>query len=124
MTLIGVLMLMVTGPTPMTDGRGSPTKISAGRLIIMAAGLAWPIRAGFGSLVAIWTGGQHGFPGEPVATMSVGHRFLRAALELFMRDSRLALAWTSISISVPTTTTLSMLGLSVSRSCAIEFLHR
>src|SRR6266699_2220212 len=43
MTLIGVLMLMVTGPTPMTDGRGSPTKISGGQLIIMGAGLAWPI---------------------------------------------------------------------------------
>src|SRR5207248_10585889 len=103
MTLIGVLMLMVTGPTPMTDGRGSPTKISGGPLTIMGAGLAWPIRAGSGFRATIWTGDQHGFPGEQVATMSVGRRFLRVVLELFMRDNRLALVKTSISIPVPTT---------------------
>src|SRR6266568_4391154 len=124
MTLIGVLMLMVTGPTPMTDGHGFLTKISGGPPIIMGAGLAWPIRAGFGSLVAIWTGDRPGFPGEPGVTTSAGLLCLRVALELFTRDSRSALAWTSISISVPTTTTLSMLDLSVSRSCAIEFSHR
>src|SRR5437016_8636636 len=116
-------MLMVIGPTPMTDGRGSLTKILAGRLIIMAAGLGWPTTAGSGFRAKILIGDRPGFPGELGATTSAGLLCLRVALGLFMRDSRLALAWTSISISVPTTTTLSMLDLSVSRSCAIEFSH-
>src|SRR6266699_3847214 len=124
MTLIGVLMLMVTGPTPMTDGHGFLTKILAGQLIIMGGGPVWPTTAGSGFRAKISIGDRPGFPGEPGVTTSAGLLCLRVALELFTRDRRSALAWTSISISVPTTTTLSMLDLSVSRSCAIEFSHR
>ena|SRR5437588_3365395 len=124
MTLTGVLMLMATGPTPMRVGHGFLTKISGGQLTTMAVGLAWLIPAGFGSLAAISIGARPGSRGELVATMSAGRLCLRAVPELFMRDSPLAVKWTSNSILVRPITTLSTFVLSVSRSCATEFTHR
>src|SRR5438046_9191401 len=100
MTLTGVLMLMATGPTPMTVGHGFLMKISAGQPTITGAGLTWLITAGSGFPAAIWIGGRLGFPGEPVATMSDGRPCRRAGRELFIQEGLSALAWTSSSISV------------------------
>src|SRR5881227_2958289 len=124
MILTGVLMLMATGPTPMTVGHGSLMKISAGQLTITGAGLTWLITAGSGFPAAIWIGGRLGFPGEPVATMSDGRPCRRADQALLMRASPLVLALTSSSISVRPITILSMLVLSVSPSCATVFSRR
>src|SRR5205823_7454425 len=124
MTLTGVLMLMATGPTPMTVGHGFLMKISAGQPTITGAGLTWLITAGSGFPAAIWIGGRLGFPGEPVAITLAGRPCRRAGRELFIQEGLSALAWTSSSISVRPITILSMLVLSVSPSCATVFSRR
>src|SRR5205814_2806515 len=100
MTLTGVLMLMATGPTPMTVGHGFLMKISAWQPTITGAGLTWLITAGSGFPAAIWIGGRLGFPGEPVATMWDGRLCRRAGRELFFQEGLSALAWTSSLITV------------------------
>src|SRR5437762_13141695 len=120
---IGVRTLTAIGLTPIWVGRGSRMRTSVGQPITMAGGHSWPITAGFGFLAAIWNGVRRGFPGEQGAIMSAGRHCLRAVLELFMKDGRLAVAWISSSTSVPNTTILWMLVSSVSRCYAIVFLR-
>jgi hypothetical protein len=62
----------------MTDGLGFPTRISAGRLIIMGDGRTLRTTAGPGSPGPTWTGVQHGSHGEPVAIMLAGPLCLHA----------------------------------------------
>src|SRR5213594_1132963 len=115
----GVLTQMATGPTPITGGRGFPTKISAGQRIITVAGPILPITAGYGFPEAIWIGVQHGFPGELVATMWAGRLCPRAAQGLFMSDNRSACRYMSCAISDRNSTISAMFVLAVSRCYAI-----
>src|SRR5450631_4017174 len=86
---IGDRMPMVTGPTPMWVGRGFPTKISVGRPITTDAGRGSRTKVGFGFPVTISNGVRPGFPGERVATTSVGLRCHRVVGRLFTRADRL-----------------------------------
>src|SRR5205814_9102758 len=117
MTLTGVLMLMATGPTPMTVGHGFLMKISAWQPTITGAGLTWLITAGSGFPAAIWIGGRPGIPGEPVATMSAGRPCRRAGRASFIQEGLASLGWTPSPIWVRPITRLSMVGVSVGASC-------
>src|SRR6266480_4372384 len=119
--LTGALMPTVTGLTLRWDGHGCLMKISAGPPTTTAAGPTWAIMAGCGSQAMTLNGDPPGCRGEPGAIMWAGPRCLRAALELSMKDSPLADAWTSNTISARPITILSTFVLSVSRSCAIAF---
>src|SRR5207237_2025475 len=95
-------------------GHGFHTKILAGPLITMDAGLNWPITAGFGNRDT--NGDRRGSPGVLAAVIAVGRRYhLRP--RLFTKVVRSPASSTSSLISALAFTISWMFVTSASRSC-------
>src|SRR5262245_27420076 len=115
---------MATGLIQTTDGHGSAMRSLAGLRTTMVGGQISPITAGSGSREKTLIGDRHGSHGGPVAITLAGRLCRHAVLGSFIKDSLLALAWTSNSILVHCITTFAMCVLSASRCCATAFFRR
>src|SRR5438046_4852094 len=115
---------MATGLTPITVGRGFPTKISAGPRITMVGGLTWGITAGFGFREPTWIGDQPGFRGERVAIILAGPRCRRAVRASFMKDGLSAPESISSTTSGRNITTFVMFASSANPTCEIGYFQQ
>src|SRR5438045_5054156 len=92
------------GPIPMSAGLGFRMRISAGQPIITAAGFAWKIMDGVGSLVM--SGDRPGFRGGQAEITWVGLHYLRqAAAKSYTKAGQLPNMSTSILESARPITT-------------------